>query len=131
MTAPLIVTCRAQTRAGAPCRSRDGLSAEGLCALHDPARAASVASKRRAGSRNSSKAYLKSDELPPPPETIEGCKTWLSWLLEQVVTGALDANAAREATKMVEAKRRALRDDGNAEKRMKALEAALARQAKT
>jgi hypothetical protein len=128
----LIVTCAATTRAGAPCRSRDGLSADGLCALHDPARAAAVASKRERGARRGKeKSYLKAAELPPPPETIDGCKTWLSWLLEQVVTGALDANAAREATKMVEAKRRALRDDANAEKRMKALEAALARQTKT
>lgn len=130
MTTSEVITCRASTRAGTPCRGRDGLSADGLCALHDPARAAAVARKRKAGVRNH-KAYLDVADLPPLPETIEGCKTWLSWLLEQVVTGALESSAAREATKMVEAKRRALRDDANADKRMKALEAALAKRDKS
>jgi hypothetical protein len=128
MTAPAIVTCRAQTRSGEQCRARDGLSADGLCALHDPARAAAVARARRKGSAEKASADLADLPCGGRLATLEDCSTWLEWITVQTVTGGLDPSKAREAVKAVMAMRFKLRDELAAEKRIKALEKALAAQ---
>lgn len=128
MTAPAIVTCGGTTRAGDPCRSRDGLSAEGLCALHDPARAAAVARARRKGSTEKASAAV--DDLPCGGKlaTLEDCAIWLEWITVQTVTGGLDPAKAREAVKAVMALRFKLRDEQALANRIKALQKGLATQ---
>lgn len=126
-----IVTCRAQTRSGEQCRTRDGLSGDGLCALHDPTRAAEIASKRRKGAAKDGKAFVSVEDLPCAGRlaTLEDCSTWLEWITVQTVTGQLDPAKAREAVKAVMAMRFKLRDELAAEKRIKALEKMLAQRA--
>lgn len=122
---PPPTTCRSTTRAGAPCRARDGLTPDGLCALHDPARAVAIARARRKGSTEKASAEL--DDLPCAGKlaTLEDCATWLEWITVQTVTGGLDPAKAREAVKAVMALRFKLRDEQALAQRIKAMQKTL------
>lgn len=91
--------------------------------MHDPARAAEIASKRRKGA-DKGKAAVSFEELPCAGRlaTLEDCSTWLEWITVQTVTGGLDPAKAREAVKAVMALRFKLRDELALEKRIKALQ---------
>lgn len=94
-------TCRGAKKDGSPCRVNFGLSPDGLCAPHDPARAeqmrAGVAKgvAVRAQMRVTAKTVLPEGMLRPP-KTLDDAVRWSAWAMHAAVTGVIDARTAHE-----------------------------------
>ncbi len=96
-------------RTGEPCRSTLSLSPEnGLCRVHDPARAKEVLEMRRAGARAQVEAKRRTKALlpegvPPAPETLQDAVAWSSWAIRSVATGEIDPRVGHEIGYLVNA----------------------------
>lgn len=104
----LITVCPATKDNGDPCSMTATLDPEtGLCMWHDPKRKDRVkAIQSKGGTRGGglNRKYPKvasPDEVPPPPETLEDCCTWTSWLTVAITTGKVDPRTGKEATNAI------------------------------
>jgi len=87
------VTCRAIRGDGQPCRSRSSLSADGLCGMHDPARAPAWAEARsRAGKASIRRRFFRPPQLPTTLEEAAGFAAWAAWA---VASGKLSPQAGK------------------------------------
>ena len=90
------------TLAGKPCRSSISLSPEnGLCRVHDPARAKEVLEMRRAGAHARGEAARRAkaalpDDVPRAPKTLQDAVEWSSWAIRAVATGEIDPRVGHE-----------------------------------
>ncbi len=94
--------CRGTKVDGTACRTTLGISPDGFCLFHDPARAeqkkAVAAAGGRARGKNMRVAKAADPALvPKAPKTIEDAEKFASWLTHAVCTGGIDARTAHEA----------------------------------
>jgi len=94
--------CHGTRKDGRPCRVAFGLSADGLCLTHDPARAEVLAAARQARTAAShAKRQENRDKVPHGmprrrPRTLDDVVQWASWALIAAATGVIDARLAHE-----------------------------------
>jgi hypothetical protein len=95
--------CSYVKSSGSRCKVDFGLSEDGHCWHHDPAKAAA---RRRARERGGAVTASKSrklkmrtaleDEVPAAPQTVEDAIAWASWAVTAVATGKIDARTGHE-----------------------------------
>lgn len=110
MTTPR--TCRGRRVDGEPCAATLGLSDDGYCLQHDPARADEAQAVRAAGGKAAGKARREAaaaarPDLPPGmprrrPRTLDDAVRWSSWSVLAVATGAIDARTAHEISVLLQ-----------------------------
>jgi hypothetical protein len=94
-------TCTATAKSGERCRVPFGLSVDGLCSVHDPARtglmrdALAKSVEVRQQKRILAKTILP-DGMLSPPKTLNDAVRWSAWAMHAAVTGAIDARTAHE-----------------------------------
>jgi hypothetical protein len=103
-------TCSGTKSNGEPCQSTLGLSPDGLCLNHDPARRDQVQANRAAGGRargEASRARRAAREALPPSaladapamvETLDDAAKALAWIAHAIITKKIDARTGHEAS---------------------------------
>jgi len=94
-------TCTATRKNGERCRVPFGLSPDGLCSVHDPARtglmrdalAKSIAVRHE--KRILAKTVLPEGMLNPPKTTNDAVR-WSAWAMHACATGVIDARTCHE-----------------------------------
>jgi hypothetical protein len=106
MTATARPRCAGKKLNGEPCRVALGISADGLCLMHDPARRDAALASSAAGGRakgearraaRERRALEKPDDTPPAPKTLDDATKYFAWIAHAVTTGRLDARSGHEA----------------------------------
>src|SRR5947209_7800694 len=104
--------CRATRADGGACAVSWGLSADGLCLMHDGARRDQAAAARRAAgattgaftaTKRDGKGYrtVAPDAVPGgrPPRSLGDVIRWASWCAFAAATGVLDGVTTREVNR--------------------------------
>ena len=78
-----------------------GLSPEGLCLNHDPARQeiarqTRIAGGRASGAKKREKRIVTPSDAPPPPKTLEDAVRYFAFITHAVATGTMDARTGHE-----------------------------------
>jgi hypothetical protein len=94
-------TCRGFKKDGTPCRVTFGLSPDGLCAPHDPARAEQMRAGVAKGVAIRQQMRVTARTILPegmlrPPKTLDDAVRWSAWAMHAAVTGVIDARTAHE-----------------------------------
>ena len=113
---------------------RSGVSAEGLCKFHDPARREEVTEERRRGARTTTALRraiddptVTSEDTPPEARDLETAVPWLTWVALQLATGGIAPSRAREITNAMREFRNT-QERLNLDRRLKDLEQQMRRQ---
>ncbi len=124
MTSP---TCRGVRADGSPCTIKSGLSPEGYCIWHDPARRDVAAEMRARGGRTQGRKGIRTvdaEDTPGPLESMADAVRWASWAARAVAVGSLDSRTAHEIGVLLREFRSGV-EKAQLENRVKELERAL------
>lgn len=95
-----------RTKVGARCGATFGLSAAGLCIVHDPERQQVVRAAQKQGgaaagvAKRERLAALRAatpTDIPPKPRNLDDAFEFASWLTHAIVAGRIDARTGHEA----------------------------------
>ena len=100
--------CKGVTAKGDRCAHTHDLSEDDFCLWHDPGRTEERRALQSRGGRKRSTDLALTEEAPPPPQTLDDCVTWSSWIAHAVATGQISYSAGRIAVQAIAELRRSL-----------------------